>query len=106
MLPREDRKTDNVCEAIRLSNIKYCIERKHVCLKFQTAMRCLLNTLVVESHVLDNNYFIPNLLDQQFQFCRSLRDAFPNEKFENYTYGYNFVPRSIVKITILLIWSR
>ncbi len=69
-------------------------------------MRCLLNTLVVKSHLLDNNYFIPNLLDQQFHVCRSLRDAFWNEKLENYTYGYNFVPRSIVKITLLLICSR
>ncbi len=66
----------------------------------------LLNTLVIKSHVLVNNYFIPNLFDQQFHFCRSLRDAFQNEKFENYTYGYNFVPRSIVNIVLSLICSR
>ncbi len=69
-------------------------------------MRCLLHTLVVKSHVLDNNYFIPNSFDQQCHVCRSLRVAFPKEKFESYTYGYNFVPRSIVKIALALICSR
>ncbi len=39
-----------------------------------------ITDLVVKSHVLDNNYFIPNLFDQQCHVCRSLRDAFRKTK--------------------------